>query len=89
MKFAPLLGCGILITAVLLTGCDTQPTVTEQDFGNSVRAMVEAQKVQPDPAAKSAGMDGVKTEQVLKTYRQDVSKPTEIKNEIQINVGNK
>lgn len=76
----------ILLIATGFAGCDTYETKTEREFGDSVRAMVDRQKVNSD-ATPAMGMDGVKTEQVLETYRKDVSKPADVKNEIQINVG--
>lgn len=81
-----LVGAALLV----LAGC-AEPTALEKDFGNSVRAMVAAQKYTPptavQPAPVPTGIDGKKAEQVLRVYREDISQPQEIKNEIQINVG--
>lgn len=82
---------GIAASGLLVLAACAEPTALEKDFGNSVRAMVAAQKYTPPAAVQPVpvpiGIDGKKAEQVLRTYRQDVSQPQEIKNEIQINVG--
>jgi hypothetical protein len=80
---------GLLLGVGLMTGCQTEPSRSEQEFGDSVRQMVSAQKYQPEePAAAPAGLDGRKAERVMKVYREDVAQPKQIKNEIFINVGN-
>lgn len=69
---------------VLMAGCtSTDPVRVEQDFGNSVRRMVEAQTYNPaaaahPPAEPPQGYDGAKAKRVIETYRGDVSVPQEV-----------
>jgi uncharacterized lipoprotein YajG len=80
---------GVLVGSGLLAACQTEPTQSEQEFGDSVRQMVSAQKYQPaEPPAAPSGMDGRKAEKVMQVYREDVAQPKQISNEIYINVGN-
>ena len=75
------------LTLVLFTGCESTPTATEQNFGASVRNMIELQTTQP--AETALGLDGQKAEAVLESYRQDVAKPKDVERDIiQINLGN-
>lgn len=57
----------------------------KQDFGDAVRHMHTVQTA--TPGAEVAPQDGQRIRSVLETYREDISKPQEIKNEITINVG--
>ena len=71
----------------LLAGCESTPTATEQDFGSSVRNMIEMQTAQP--GEEGQGLDGQKAEAVLGIYREDVAKPKNVERDIiQINLGN-
>ena len=73
---------------VLMSGCAEQPTLTEQNFGKSVRQMVSAQKYQqtinPNPVE---GIDGQQAEEVMQIYRTSVAKPQQVQRDVQINVG--
>jgi hypothetical protein len=74
------------VALTVLTGCESAPTATEQNFGSSVRNMIELQTA--EPAEPALGMDGQKAEAVLESYRQDVAKPKEVNRDIiQINLG--
>lgn len=83
---------GIALAAGLLaaTGCATGPEAVENDFGNSVRQMTEAQTVNPsapmDVEAIDHG-DGQVIENVVQAYRKDVAKREDVKQDIVINVG--
>ncbi len=77
------LGVLLLAMGVGATGCVVWPQ--KEDFGDSVRHMQSAQTA--TSATQVAPQDGERTRAVLQTYRQDISKPQEIKNEITINVG--
>ena len=83
---------GILTAAaMLLSGCATEPSATEKDFGNSVRQMVRAQTYDPstldNPSRQPVtGLDGEHADIVLDAYRTDIAKPEQVRNEIQINV---
>ncbi|HEY0721818.1 MAG TPA: hypothetical protein VGE50_11265 [Gammaproteobacteria bacterium] len=64
-----------LTLALLLTGCATPSS--EEDFGNSVRQMIDAQKYTP-PEQKEHSLprlDGQKGEAAFKQYRTDAVKP--------------
>lgn len=77
---------------VLLAGCTgADPVRVEQDFGKSVRNMVSAQIYDPEaardpPSDPPLEMDGQKSENVLRTYRSDVSKPQEVRRPIDIGI---
>ena len=57
----------------------------KQDFGDAVRHMQTVQTARP--GAEVAPQDGQRIRSVLETYREDISQPQEIRNEITINVG--
>ena len=77
-----------LLPALLLAGCASEPTATEQEFGDSVRQMVRAQIADPstisNPPQDAIDMtDG----QTLEAYRQSVADPAAAGDEITINLG--
>jgi len=85
----------IAITA-LLAGCaewSSRPSRVEQDFGNSVREMIQAQTYNPERALNPnpepvKTLDGKKGQLVIeKAYRQDVARPQEVKQNIIFNIG--
>ena len=57
-----------------------------KDFGDAVRHNQSVQTAAPDYAGM--GQDGVRAQNVLQEYREDVAAPQEIQNAITINVGN-
>jgi type IV pilus biogenesis protein CpaD/CtpE len=64
----------------LFCGCTVEPTLTERNFGESVRQMIQAQTNDPstltNPSEETLdGSDGQRAEGVLETYRTDVYKP--------------
>ena len=75
---------GALVIALGLsaTGC---LYADKEGFGDSVRHMQTVQTA--TPGRQVAPQDGERMREVLKTYREDIAKPQEIKNEITINVG--
>ena len=82
------------LLVMLATGCSsvTEPVRVEQDFGNSVRQMIAAQTLNPMTVANPdpepvMGLDGPKAMGVLQVYREDIAKPAEIQNVINISVG--
>lgn len=83
---------GVALLMVLMAGCATKPTISQENFGASVRQMIEAQTNDPqaarnpDPEAISI-LDGQQAVEVIEVHRKHVAKPQEIHNEIQINVG--
>ena len=67
------------------------PTLTEQNFGVSVRQMIESQTNDPStlttPSTETLeGGDGRRLEAVLETYRTDVAKPDAISEDIVLSV---
>ncbi len=72
---------GIVMAIALTTGCASGPTRVEADYGNSVRAMLQAQTLDPVAAATPdttaiTTTDGQRMENVLREHRTRVSKPT-------------
>ena len=81
-----------VLCALLLGACANQPTLTEINFGDSVRQMVRAQTYDPSTISTPStepvdGTDGQLLEGALETYRGSVANPESVGNEIQINVG--
>jgi hypothetical protein len=66
------------VALVMIGGCEAfGPTATEQDYGNSVRHMVQAQTLNPagSDAAPVDSSDASRTGNALGVYRTDVSLP--------------
>jgi len=82
---------GIVMAIALTTGCASGPTRVEEDYGNSVRAMRQAQTMDPVAAATVdttpiTSTDGQRMENVLKTYRQSVGSPAETGKTIEFDI---
>ena len=88
MNGISLLGA-ILITLAAIGGCETTPTATEADYGNSVRSMVRNQTVNPDPsdAVPVNSGDGERAKNAIDVYRKDVAQPENIQKDLVIGVG--
>lgn len=76
----------------LLVGCASDPTVSEQNFGNSVRNMIAVQTYDPSTlstpsSAPVDGTDGQKLEGALGVYRQAPAGTDNVGREININLG--
>jgi type IV pilus biogenesis protein CpaD/CtpE len=90
MKLPVCMLAGALTAA--LAGCADNPR-QDPEFGNSVRAMVEAQTFDPEaarnpPEAAPAAGDGQRLENVVGGYRKDVARGVEdVRRDIVINVG--
>jgi len=81
-----------LLPAVLLGGCATDPTLTEQNFGDSVRQMVNAQIYDPSTISNPSdatieGTDGRMLEGVIESYQTTETDSGSVGEEITINVG--
>lgn len=81
----------VICLALLLQGC-TQPQHTMQ-LGGAVQQMTAQQTYNPEASEQNGtelhgSFDGVTGVNILDVYRTHIDKPQEIKNEIQINVGN-
>ena len=90
-KFNNLLG--LAAVATLCVACASGPTRVEEDFGNSVRAMRQAQTLDPVAAAAPdltpvAGTDGQRMENALNTYRTGVGDPAAVSESIEFDIGN-
>ena len=77
-----------------LAGCASSPQ-QENDpaFGSSVRQMIHAQIFDPaaaenPPEQPPNGVDGIRAEGVMKSYRADVDKPARAQEKIDMQVGN-
>jgi hypothetical protein len=73
---------------MLMSGCE-HPTLTEQNFGSSVRQMVSAQKYHQDQKPNPNpvdGLDGQQAEGVIKMYRESIAEPEDIQRAININI---
>jgi len=73
----------LVLTTALAAGCSTSPTRVENDFGNSVRAMQQAQTMDAVAAAAPdttpiTSTDGQRMENALKSYRENVGKPAAV-----------
>jgi len=83
----------IIVSLLSLSACNKQEmTKSEEEFGSSVRNMIKSQiydqsTVDYPSTATHSSQDGKKSEQVMGTYRNSVSKKQEVNNDIQINVG--
>lgn len=80
-----------LPVVVLLGACTTEPTLTERNFGNSVRQMIQAQTHDPSTLATPStetveSSDGRRLENVLDAYRTDVAKPESVNEDVVISV---
>lgn len=62
-------------------------------FGSSVRQMIQAQTFDAQAADNPSdqppsGIDGIRAESVMKTYRADVDKPARAQEPMQVRIGN-
>lgn len=88
------IGSPLILLTMLLSGCAStanEPTRVQEDFGQSVRQMTNAQIYDPAAARKPLneppmGLDGVQGEAVLKTYREDVGNPDAVRDDLKIGV---
>jgi hypothetical protein len=81
---------GLMLAACASTA-DTDATRVEQDYGRSVRQMIDGQVYDPQAARKPAteppmGLDGVQGEAVLKSHREHVGDPKDVDEDVRINV---
>ena len=78
------LGAATCALGLTLAGCLGWPE--REDHGHAVRHMQSVQTA--TPGTRATPVDAGLGREIMKNYRKDVAKPTEIKNEITINVGN-
>jgi type IV pilus biogenesis protein CpaD/CtpE len=75
---------------VAAAGCASGPTVVENDFGNSVRHMTQAQIANPAAPVDNDPIDhgdGPRINAAVEVYRKSVADPKDIKQDIVIGVG--
>ena len=78
--------------ASLLAGCADTP-LADEDYGSSVRQMIQAQTFDPAAASNPPALapeitDGARLEEALEVYRKDVAKGiTEIKRPVVFEIG--
>jgi type IV pilus biogenesis protein CpaD/CtpE len=87
----------MLVAAAGLAACAgsnsmNAKSATEQDFGNSVASLVKAQTADPrtlsSPSTEPVtGVDGDYANNVINAMRENVSKPAEVKQPIELRVG--
>jgi hypothetical protein len=80
-----------LIGVASLGACVHEPTTLEQNFGSSVRSMIEAQTYDPSTLSSPStetldGGDGQRTEAVLERYRSDIARPEAVSEDIVVSV---
>lgn len=82
----------VTLLVALMTGCGQGPTLSERNYGVSVRQMIRAQIYDPEAAANPSPdpvnvRDGKLGSRIIEAYRGDVAAPQEVKQDITINVG--
>ncbi|MCV6612171.1 MAG: hypothetical protein OIF55_15460 [Amphritea sp.] len=83
---------GICTLLLLSQGCSNNPQQT-MELGHAVAKMTELQTLNPDAKEQNgtevhSNMDGQMGENILSTYRDHIDRPQDVKNEIQVNIGN-
>ncbi len=82
----------LIAVSITMAACaSTDPTRVEDDFGNSVRHMVQSQiydkEAANNPARKPPmGIDGVQAESVLDVYREHVGNPKKVSDSLRIDI---
>ncbi len=80
-----------LLAAIALSaaGCAQGPVAVEQDYGKSVRQMVELQTANPAAPADTQPIDhgdGERLNNVIDVYRKDVGKPESVRENIELEI---
>ena len=83
---------GICSLLVLSLGCSNNPQ-QNIELGHAVNKVNELQTLNPDAKQQNgtevhSNMDGQMGENILSTYRDHIDRPQDVKNEIQVNIGN-
>ena len=83
---------GTLLSTVILlvSGCETYEV--EEQFGEAVRHVVQAQKANPETSANPDpdpidGTDSARAGAVLESYREAITKPEDRSDEVTITLG--
>jgi len=80
MNTSKMLAIAAAASATALVGCTTKPTLTEQNYGVSVRQMIEQQTYDPSTltnpsTATVESSDGQRAGNALEAYRRGVTQP--------------
>ena len=87
-----ILTCSLILFAVIVGGCDSQPTIPDAEFGEAVNNVMQSQindyeaAIHPDPNA-AEGSDPYRLDAALNAHRQDVSAPAEVQQPLTISLG--
>lgn len=90
----PIHATALAVAALLLSGCADTP-LSDADYGESVRQMVQAQTFDPAAASNPPELppeitDGARLAEALEIYRKDVAKGiTEVKQPVVFEIGTK
>ena len=81
-----------LLPALALAACASNPTATEQEFGDSVRNMVRSQIADPNtisnPNQDAIDLtDGQMLGTALEAYRRTVADPASVRDDLSIDLG--
>ena len=87
-----LIATAVVALSALTTGCASGPDRVDDDFGNSVRAMRQAQTMNPatidnPDMTPVTYTDGQRMENALKSYRENVGNPVKTQQPINIQIG--
>mgnify|MGYP001273150881 CR=1 FL=1 len=82
-----------LMALVVLSGCSAPQPQHHMRLGAGAEALAAQQAFNPKASEENGtqihgSLDGTTGVNILSTYRTAISKPLEIKNEIQVNIGN-
>lgn len=80
----------LAVALAMTAGCASGPDRVADDFGNSVRAMRQAQTmnaVVPDTTTITS-TDGQRMENALQSYRESVGQPAAVQDSFDFKVGN-
>jgi hypothetical protein len=70
----------LTLLAVVLSGCASEPSATQKEFGSSVKHMISSQTY--EPGDETTGLEGEKSRRVLQGYREDIAKPKAVEKQI-------
>ena len=82
-----------LLLLVVLSGCSAPQPQHHMRLGAGAEALATEQAFNPMASEENGTqihgtLDGNTGVNILSTYRSDISKPQEVRNEIQVNIGN-
>ena len=70
----------LTLLAAVLSGCASEPSATQKEFGSSVKHMISAQT--HEPGDEATGLEGEKSRRVMQGYREDIAKPKAVEKQI-------